>query len=620
MCGIIGFSWPDLDLAKRMAEKISHRGPNDEGFLVTKEISLGHRRLSIIDLSKKGHQPMFNESNTICVVFNGEIYNFHLLKKRLEEKGHKFSSNSDTEVIIHGYEEYGLEICNNLDGMFAFALYDLKNKVLILARDRIGKKPLYYSYFNEKLIFASEIKAILECEEIKREINVQNLSDYLSLRFSPNNKTMFKGIFKLSPAHLLIYKNKKTIIKKFWSLPNIEFSETADEKKLDSLIKDSVMKRTISDVPIGVFLSGGLDSSVISSYLSKLSDKVKTFSIGFSGITDETKYAEEMSSYLNTEHKSIMLDGDILEYLPKVVWHFDEPLSDPAALPTYLLSKEVSKHVRVALSGEGGDEVFGGYQTFNYLDYLKKLSYMPKPIGRLLFSPALKFTSNFFIYPKKQMLSLASEIVENSKEIVENQIKLFYFPFEETEKYKLINKGLLKNVKIESPIRNFLKKDTSTIDIMKNNTLNYYFKEWLPNDLLMKADKMAMAHGLEIRCPFLDINLIDYFFKLDNSHKTNRSLFKKTIKRYIPNTIFKRKKQGFTLPISIWTESGDFQKRAAPHLNNLLKRNLFFEPELKKIILNPKKFKNDHKLYSLLNMELWNKIYLDGESESKIKL
>jgi len=612
MCGIAGFNWADKELIKKMTQQVAHRGPDDFGFYTDRYISLGHRRLSIVDLSKKGHQPMQNITGSVTVIFNGEIYNYKRLKEDLEKKGYKFISESDTEAIVYGYEEYKEGIFSMLEGMFAIAIWDKKNKKLILARDRIGKKPIYYHFKDRKFIFASEIKAILEFDEIEREIDFQCLSDYLSLRYSSGNKTMFKDICKLGPGEYLIYSNNKIEINKHWILPELTQIRIPEENEVDGLIEKAVEKRLMGDVPIGVFLSGGLDSSAIVGYMSRLTDNIKTYSVGFGDNTDETKYAEIVANKFNTDHKNILLDKESLSILPKLVWHLDEPLADPAAVPTYLLCEKVSKEVKVALSGEGGDETFGGYQSFNYIKHLISIKKIPSFLRKKIISPSLSIASNMFGYPRKQILKLGAEIVK-SDDLIENQKRLFYFPFNEKDKSELLKS---KEVNLSNPIDKYLHE----IDNPWNNTLKYYFKEWLPNDLLMKVDKTSMAHSLEVRNPFLDTDLINYFSSIDNAYKHKRFLFKKVVSKVLPDSIMKRKKQGFTLPISNWFIQKEFTDRLLPHFDNLSKRKIFDETSYKKIINNPKDFRNDHRMWVLLNFELWNKIYLDKINYNKIKI
>jgi asparagine synthase (glutamine-hydrolysing) len=612
MCGIVGFNWNDKGLIKDMIKEITHRGPDDSGFYTDKKFSLGFRRLSIVDLSKKANQPMYNEDKTIVLVFNGEIYNFKILRKELEREGHNFISDSDTEVIIHGYEQYGERIFSLLDGMFALAILDLKNRKLLLARDRIGIKPLYY-YHKEKFIFASEIKSILIDKEVKREINFQCLSDYLTLRYSTGDKTMFNGIKKLEPGKYLVYKNSKIELKDYWKFPKLANKSNPSTKVLDKLIESSIKKRLMADVPIGVFLSGGLDSSTMVAYLSRFNKNIQTFSVGFGDITDETKYARRIADTFNTDHTEMILDKEILSILPKVVWHLDEPMADPANLPTYLLSEKVSQKVKVALSGEGGDEVFGGYHTFNYIKKFLLARKIPGFLRDQVIGNSCLLFSNFFKYPKKQMLKLSSELLKE-KNLKKSYKKLFYFPFDEKDKAKIFPKNSSEKIDLSTSFDSYMNESKD----LKNNVFLYYFKDWLPNDLLIKADKMGMANSLEIRVPFLDTNLIKYFFGLDNKYKQDRYLFRKTVGKLLPKSILKKKKQGFTLPLSNWVHKKEFLSRLNPHFNDLSKRKIFNEVSYKKIIKNPSHFKNDHKMWVLLNFELWCKIYLDKLNYSKI--
>ena len=608
MCGIAGFNWADSRLIKKMTREIAHRGPDDEGWYVGKHMSLGSRRLSIIDISQKGNQPMFNEQKDIAVVFNGEIWNYKSIKEELEKKGHKFKSNSDTEVIAHGYEEHGENIVGLLDGMFAFALWDSKKKKLILARDKIGKKPLYYYFNDNKLIFASEIKAIL-LHEIKREINESCLSDYLSLRFSPDAITMFKGINKLPAGSFAKYQSGKLEIEIYYSLPKFNARYSADEEKADKLIAQAIQKRLIADVPIGVFLSGGLDSSTLVAYISKYKKNIRTFSVGFSSKVDETKYARLVAREFKTKHTEIRLDEDILKYLPEVVYFFDEPLADPAALPTYLLCKEVSKHVKVAISGEGGDEVFGGYDNFNYIPELKLIYKIPFLLRKSLLSRLFYFISKFYSYPKKHLFLAISSVLKQ-KTIKQGFKELFYFPFDENERKSIFNKAKNKDI-----FDSYLKSNK-----LDEGAQNYYFNEWLPNDLLMKADKMSMAHSLEVRTPFLDSYLIEYFSGLGYKDKHKRNLFRKVVSGKLPSQIMKKKKQGFTLPLFEWFSDKKILGRIYPFMEKLKERGIFNDEYIDSIFKSPYIFKNEHRLWTLLNFEIWCEIYLDKISYTEIKL
>ena len=382
MCGICGFTgFEDKDLLKRMCDVVKHRGPDDEGSFIGNNVNIGMRRLSIIDL-KTGHQPIHNEDETIWVVNNGEIYNFQELREVLEGRGHRFYTNSDTEVIVHAYEEYGRGCVNYFKGMFSLAVWDSNKKLLFIARDRTGIKPLYYCFFKGSLFFASEVKSILQHTQIPRRVNKQALYYMLNLRFTPNPLTLFDGINMLPPAHTLTYKDNKITIKKYWSLPEIESerNEAYYIKKLRSLIEKSVERHLISDVPLGVFLSGGIDSSTIAAYASKLSDSpVKTFTVEFGEETDEIEDAQRIADAFETEHHRVVFDDeDMSQLLPKLIWHVEEPRLN--IFQEYMVSQFASKHVKVGLGGLGGDELFAGYEHLEFInaaDRVRKLYPLP---------------------------------------------------------------------------------------------------------------------------------------------------------------------------------------------------------------------------------------------------
>ena len=360
MCGIVGFNWDDKNLLKEMMESVNHRGPDESGHYIGDEISLGHQRLKIIDL-RSGRQPLHNENDSIQIVFNGEIYNYLDLRNNLEKKGHRFYTNTDTEVIIHSYEEWGIDCVNYFNGMFAFGIWDSEYKKLFLARDRLGIKPLYYYFDGNKLIFASELKAILKCEDVKRIVDLRALNEYFTYRYVSSNRTMIKNIYKLLPGHVLIFKNNIVEVSRYWNLKeNISnYSEDYYVKNLLKLLRESIKMRLISDVPLGVYLSGGVDSSCIVALMNEMRDNIQTFSVGFGSEGEsEVDYARFVSQYFGTEHHEINVNEDDLKILPEMVWHLDEPIADAATLPTYVISRFAKKKVTVVLAGEGGDELF----------------------------------------------------------------------------------------------------------------------------------------------------------------------------------------------------------------------------------------------------------------------
>jgi asparagine synthase (glutamine-hydrolysing) len=557
---------------------------------------------------------MLDSENSIVLIFNGEIYNFKQIRAILEKKGYNFRSNTDSEVILHGYKEYGEKIISLLRGMFAFAIWDIKQKKLLLARDRIGIKPLYYYFKDNKFIFSSEIKSILLEHSVKRTINHQTLSDYLSLRYSPGDQTLFEGIKKLLPGHYLVYKDSKIEMVPYWNFPEFSEKSPPDKRLLDNLISSSIKKRLISDVPIGVFLSGGLDSSAIVAYMSRYVKKIKTFSIGFNDPTDELKYAKLVSDEFGTEHTEIISNKDILSYLPKVVWHMDDLIADPSSLPTYLLSEQVSKKAKVVLAGEGGDEVFGGYQTINYIRKLKLIRTMPKFLRQNFIANLSLAFSNFSEYPRKQILKLFAEILTEDS-FKEAYRKMYYFPFGDKDKSKILSEKIYEKTKHKTKWDKYF----NNLNFI-NNAFSYYMKESLPNYLLMKVDKMSMAHSLEIRVPFLDTNLVNYCCGLSHKYKYERYLFRKTVENLLPKKILKRKKQGFTLPMSNWFCKKEFISKLRPYFEDLEKRNFFNKIFYRRIINNPSSFRNDHRMWLLLFFELWCKIHLDETNYKKIKI
>ena len=381
MCGICGFlGFEDRTLLKRMCSTIRHRGPDEHGMHIDKRICLGSQRLKVIDLVR-GRQPIYNEDRSICIVYNGEIYNFKEIKEGLERK-HRFYTDTDTEVVLHAYEEYGTGCLKKFNGMFAFAIWDSNKKRLFLARDRLGIKPLYYAFVGEKLLFASEIKAILEYP-IDREIDYIALQDFLAFRIAVDDRTMFKNIKKLLPGHFLLHEKGKFTIKKYWELKmhELKIDEKQCIEEVKSILKESVKSRMISDVPLGVYLSGGIDSSIVTGLMSQLEGNVKTFSVGFGEKEDEIRYARLVADHLSTDHHEIIVEPNTMKLLPEIIWHLDEPMADPATIPTYILSEFTKKKSTVVLTGEGGDEQFGGYMQYKFMllnqsydRYLSKLT------------------------------------------------------------------------------------------------------------------------------------------------------------------------------------------------------------------------------------------------------
>lgn len=542
MCGIDGIFSNDLveeKVIKSMNQCLVHRGPHSDGFFFENNVGLAMRRLKIIDL-ETGDQPIFNETKDVTVVFNGEIYNFESLRNDLVRKGHIFKSRTDTEILVHGYEEWGIdELLSRLNGMFAFCIYDMKKKKIYLARDRMGEKPLYYYHDAKNFIFGSELQALLESRRIPIKISKLGLYCYLAVHYVPGDMCIIEGIKKLLPGHFLEFdiKNFAFHLVEYWDLKERKFEErTYDEylSYLRYLMTDSVKLRMISDVPIGVFLSGGIDSSIIVSLMKKFSSHVNTFSIGFENPEfDESKYVNMIVQKYETDHHHFILQEEkIVELLPKIVRYMDEPIGDQALLPVYWLSYEAKKYVSVVLGGEGGDELFGGYSYYvsaNNLRSGQDLNNSDEPL------------SNFIVKNKTETQSgfpLITSLQDRTKLIKDFDL---YKITSEKSKYKWLEKFNNNISKIEDPLRKYQYADIKT---------------WLADDLLMKFDKMSMSTSLEGRAPFLDYRMVEFAFNLPAKYKiakdTSKVILRDAFKNELPKEIFTRKKQGFNLPMEEW--------------------------------------------------------------------
>jgi asparagine synthase (glutamine-hydrolysing) len=646
MCGICGFNSDNKELIRKMASVIEHRGPDNFGFYLDKNVSLGHRRLSIIDLSEKGKQPIFNEDKSICVIYNGEIYNFNSIRDELEKRGHRFYSNTDTEVIVHAYEEYGENCISIFNGMFAFAIYDIDKKKLFIARDRLGIKPLYYYFKNGKFAFASEIKAILEDKEIKRKVNLDALNKFITLRYIPEGNTIFKNIHRLLAGHYITYDLCKNNLKisKYWDISiddaNILHKpESFFAKRIRDLLADSVKKRLISDVPLGVYLSGGLDSSSVVAMMRHInpSSTIKTFSVGFEHdiIGNELKYAKLVSEYFNTDHKEFVIKADVIKLLPKIVWHLDEPMSDPATIPNYVLSENAKKYVTVILTGDGGDDIFAGYDQHKFPVVINNMRHVPSIIKKKAMPLILRMTPKVVLDRIYKYSSATGEkIFERFSKFVScidaNKAKSYLeiiSVFDEDERGKLFKKN------IKTKIKEFCLHDRINFNYFrkKQNFLNQLLymeiKRYLPEDLLMKPDKMCMAYGIEARVPFLDHILVEFSFKIPPELKlkklTAKYILKKSLSNMLPKEILQRKKQTFQLPIDQWIE-----KDLKPTFKELLskedieKQGYFNYRFIEKIFKNYKKSKlfYGRQLWSLLTFQLWYKIYIEEENLNKVMI
>ncbi len=565
MCGICGiYNFKNKEpvssrILKAMADTIVHRGPDDEGFHISGSLGLGHRRLSIIDI-EGGHQPMANTAQNIWIVFNGEIYNFQELSEDLTSKGYTFKTRSDTEVIIYLYEEYGEKCFQYLNGMFSIAIWDGREKKLVLARDRVGKKPLFYYYDEKRIVFASEMKAILEATGIPRDIDLEALSDYFSFLYIPNPKSIFKKIRKVRPAHYMVISERGIKEIEYWDLSfanTLNISEKEWCERLLESYREAVQMRLISDVPLGAFLSGGVDSSSVVSIMSNLTnDPVITASIGFEEKEfDELDYANQIADLFKTNHYQKIVRPDTVNILEKLVWHYDEPFADSSSIPTYYVSKVARECVTVALSGDGGDENFAGYRR-HYFDKRENTirSFFPDSFRRVIFGTLAK------LYPKADW----APRVFRGKATFENLARTHIEGYFRSMSAVL---PLLKNKLLHPDVCNEL-GEYDSIDLFR-----YYYeradtddplsriqyldiKTYLTDDILVKVDRASMANSLEVRAPILDYRFMEMIAQIPSSMKlqgTNgKYILKKAFESILPHDILYRKKMGFAVPLAKW--------------------------------------------------------------------
>ncbi len=622
ICGIVNFDQTELvdrSLIERMTETLAHRGPDDDGFFVEGRVGLGFRRLSIIDLSG-GRQPIFNEDGSAAIIFNGEIYNYRDLAAELAAAGHTFKTRSDTETILHAYEEYGDDCVQHLRGMFAFAIWDRRRRRLLLARDRLGVKPLYYYRNNRFLAFASEIKALVEIPSIPREVDPEALDLFLSLRYVPGPRTMFKNIFKLQPGNVLVMDETGVRTRKYWDINYPTQGPPSSQhviERFGELLEESVRLRLIAEVPLGVFLSGGLDSSAILAVMSKLAggDRVKTFSVGYEASSTKEEEANEFAyarlatnAFAAEHHECRLSPKEFEDFVPDLVWHLDEPLADPSSIPLYFISKLAREHITVVLSGEGADEIFAGYGIYRRMLALNRIheglpaaGLLAPWLSRLLPSEALRYyarmsgqplevryrgVSRGFTTESKQQLVGEGRTKRSEQQLLE----IFGCYFKAVEKASPLNRMLYVDAKI-----------------------------WLPDDLLMKADKMTMANGLELRVPFLDHELVEFAATLQDDWKLGgkggKTLLRRAMRGVLPNAIIDRPKKGFPIPIASWLR-GPLRQFAR---ENLLARDAACGRYMDSAAVN--RIVDEHEqgrvdrsqeVWALLVFEFWHRHFIDA--------
>jgi asparagine synthase (glutamine-hydrolysing) len=565
MCGITGFNWPDKSIIEEMNRTIKHRGPDDEGLFVDENVSLGHRRLSIIDISDKGHQPMI--FGDIIIVYNGEIYNFPDIKKELKSKGCTFTSETDTEVILKSYDLWGPDCVKKFNGMWAFCIYDKKNSTFFLSRDRFGKKPLYYYFDGQAFIFASSINAIRR-HKLNLNINNTALNFFFYQKYIGDNLTIFNNCYKLRPSENILFdlKERKITLSKYYDLETevARCGEIPLQQRLDSianLINCAVEDRLIADVPVGSFLSGGVDSSLISAVISSKHNNFDTFSIGFKDKSyDELEYSKLVSEYIHTNHHYdyLQIDESLIQFIVK---NMDEPFGDASVLPTYLLSKITRKNVTVSLSGDAGDEIFGGYDTYSAY---KIARYFPE----ILIKPVKYLVG--LLPPSEKKLSLSFKIKKflGDYDANVNRRHLNWMAtFDGKQRQNLLNDNFVSSDSFLS-----CSSSDSLLSIQLNDIQNY-----MAEDILKKVDYASMLNSLEVRVPFLDVRLVPLVLSLPEKYKikcmTTKWLLKKIASKYLPEKIVNRRKRGFTVPITKWIKQSEL-------IHNVLTSREFYQHNL----------------------------------------
>jgi asparagine synthase (glutamine-hydrolysing) len=609
MCGICGiYGLKNEKILRDMLDVLEHRGPDDAGIFVDNNISLGHRRLSIIDLSPKGHQPMANEDKSIWLVANGEIYNFEELRNELENDGHRFYSRSDSEVIIHVYEKFGLDFVKHFNGMFAFALYDKKNDRLVLARDPIGEKPLYYHFDGKKLLFASEIKAILK-SGIRKEINFDSLFNYLNFQYTIGKETLFKGIDKLSAGHILVIEKGNLKIEKYWDIEEkiIEADEDYFIKETRRLLEESARMRMVADVPIGAFLSGGIDSASVVALSKPYAKEFHTFSVGFETCS-ELDSARETSRYLNTIHHELLITAAMVANdLSKIAWHFDEPLGDAAIINNYYLSKEARKIVKVVIAGEGGDELFAGYP--NYVRNLKYVSAFRLPlwlrkiaVGWSGIMPGAWDIDSYLNKYYRRINFFKQPTFDDAHLYSQKVIKDFEVNYFLSKKMAPDKEPMIPPPDFKDPLARMLAIDCKNI---------------LPERYLMKSDKATMANSIEERLPLLDKKIIEFAFSIPSGLKIKNGqekyILRKAMAGLLPDEILNRPKKGFGTPVARWLASSSLKGVVEQKLfNGRLVNELFEKEKIRGLLGNINKNNlNCQAIWSIFALQLWYETYFE---------
>ena len=622
MCGICGVASyqpdgsVDISVLKQMNDSIQHRGPDDDGYYQDEQASLAMRRLSIIDLHT-GQQPISNETGDVWVVYNGEIYNFKDVRAELERRGHAFKTQTDTEVIVHAYEEYGDACVGHLNGMFAIALWDARKRRLFLARDRVGIKPLYYWAGRDKLVFASELKALILHPDVPRKINLDALDIFLTLEYVPAPYTIYENIFKLLPGHTLTVENGETKIRQYWDVPYQPISQSEAEctETLSGLINEAVKIRLMSDVPLGAFLSGGIDSSTVVGYMSRnMSEPVQTFSIGFEDDTyDEVPFANAVAKHFGTNHHVEVLNPDIATLVEQLVPHHDEPFADTSIFPTYLVSKLARQQVKVVLSGDGGDELFAGYDTY----IAEKLDrYYGRLPGALRQRMLPRFAEWLPPQPaKKGLINKVKRMVEGGAldpSLQHTRWMMFLNSSEKNDLYRSDLRATMNDNLTANYLGNYFEKANRFDSLAQQQYVD--IKTYLADDILTKVDRMSMATSIEARVPLLDYHIVEFAMNLPPHMKLNgsrtKSILRNAVKHLVPELVLEKPKQGFSIPMKHWLRTS-----LKPMMLDLLSKDSlhthgYFDHQVVSNWIQEHlggRVNHSHRLWSLMVFEMWRR-------------
>lgn len=632
MCGINGIALhprlgrqADEKRLVQMRDILHHRGPDDGGVHVDRNVGLGHRRLSIVDVAH-GAQPMFNDDRTLAIVYNGEVYNHGDLRDRLTEFGHRFNNRSDTETILHMYQEYGRDCVEYLRGMFAFAIWDKSKQELFIARDRLGVKPLYYVHNDDgSFFFASEIKALLAARAVRPEVNFDALPDQFANHGTSGDETLFRGVKRLLPGHTLVWKDGRIDIREFWDLSfEPKHQPRTDAEYIDEwedLFRQSVRMRLMADVPLGMFLSGGIDSSAIAAVMSSMVDEpIKTFSVGFrEREANELDYARLVAQTFGTDHHEITITPDqFFEALPNLVWHEDEPIGFIASVPLYFVSKLAAEHVKVVLTGEGADETLAGYgryaKTLKLLEYGARYeSVTPTFLRQAVRGGVATLPSSMSRTLNRTFLSRESDI--------ENLFFDNFGVFPRSMQLQLFSRTVKENITDLNPYsRQNAWIDRSDAEDALDKLLYADTKTYL-HELLMKQDQMSMAASIESRVPFLDHKLVEFTARMPREMKlrggTTKWILRKAMKGMLPDEILERPKMGFPVPVGRWFR-GEFKHIVDEYVlsDRVKARGIFDQQFLAELIAKHNAGENhDERIWSLVNFEIWQRRFIDGEVE-----